>query len=407
MLTQTLAWPVVSPATPSMPFSRTARERRPPVALTPEVEDLLRRDAVVAIGVSGGKDSDAVALAVAAYLDQTGHRGPRVLIHSDLGRTEWQASLPSCERLAEHLGWELMVVRRTAGDMLARWQGRWTSNLARYETLSCVTLILPWSTPAMKFCQSELKVDVITRALRKRWPDQDIINVTGIRRQESSSRAKMPVSAPLGKLQRRAAAGISWNAIIEWKLDDVFGAIADAGLSLHEAYTVYGASRVSCAFCIMSAARDLAAGVSCEENQELYRSMVELEAASTFGFQGSRWLADVAPDLLSGELRERIVLAKRAALARVVAEKDIPKHLLFTAGWPTSMPTPAEAEVLASVRRRVAQAVGLQIGVTTGADVLERYKELMALRGTGSPADHDEDAPAQAGAIADLCGMQA
>lgn len=409
MLSQTLAWPVVSPTTPGMPFSRTPRDQRPPVALTPEVDALLDRDAVVAIGVSGGKDSDAVALAVAAHLDLRGHCGPRVLIHSDLGRVEWQDSLPSCERLAARLGMELMVVRRTAGDMLARWQGRWAANVARYENLSCVTLILPWSTPSMRFCTSELKADVICRALRKRWPTQDILNVTGIRRQESSSRAKMPVSAPLGKLQRKTAAGVSWNAVIEWKLEDVFGEIADAGLSLHQAYTVYGASRVSCAYCIMSTARDLAAGASCADNHDLYRSMVELEAASTFGFQGTRWLAEAAPDLLSTELRERVAQAKRNALVRVAAEKEIPKRLLFTAGWPTSIPTPAEAEVLANVRRRVADAVGLSVGFTTGREVIERYHELVIRRDGGQASEEVDETtePTRSDATADLCGMLA
>jgi len=69
------------------------------------------------------------------------------------------------------------------------------------------------------------------------------------------------------------------------------------------------------------------------------------------------------------------------------------------------MPTPAEAEVLASVRRRVAQAVGLQIGVTTGAEVLARYKELMELHGNSQAASDDGEDFAQVGVTADLCGM--
>lgn len=185
------------------------------VALTPEVTQLLAKDCVVAIGVSGGKDSDACSLAVSHYLDEIGHAGPRVLIHADLGRVEWRDSLPSCERLAAKIGWELIVVQRKAGDMLARWEGRWANNVKRYQELSCVKLILPWSTPSMRFCTSELKVDVITSALKKRFPTRDIINVAGIRRQESANRSRMPVSAPLAKLQRKGYVGLSWNAIIE------------------------------------------------------------------------------------------------------------------------------------------------------------------------------------------------
>ena len=92
------------------------------VATTPEIDAMLRLDCVVAIGVSGGKDSDACALAVCAHLDKIGHIGPRVLIHADLGVVEWKDSAPSCERLAAHLGLELMTVNRKAGDMMDRWE---------------------------------------------------------------------------------------------------------------------------------------------------------------------------------------------------------------------------------------------------------------------------------------------
>jgi hypothetical protein len=124
------------------------------VALTPKVSALLATDAVVAIGVSGGKDSVACALAVARHLDAIGHTGPRILVHSDLGRVEWKDSGPACERLAAHLGWELLTLQRQAGDMLARWEKRWSNNVERYRDLSCVRLILPWSTPSMRFCTS-------------------------------------------------------------------------------------------------------------------------------------------------------------------------------------------------------------------------------------------------------------
>jgi hypothetical protein len=146
--------------------SRTSDTART-VATTPDVEALLATDAVVAIGVSGGKDSVACALAVARYLDAIGHAGPRVLVHADLGRVEWKDSAPSCERLAATIGWELITVRRRAGDMLARWQKRWENNVTRYRELSCVRLILPWSTPSMRFCTSELKSAVIMSAPEK------------------------------------------------------------------------------------------------------------------------------------------------------------------------------------------------------------------------------------------------
>lgn len=347
------------------------------VAVTSEVAQLLANDCVVAVGVSGGKDSDACAIATDRHLRAIGHAGPRVLVHADLGRVEWRDSLRNCERLARHLGWELIIVQRKAGDLLARWHSRWANSVARYVELSCVKLILPWSTPSMRFCTSELKVDQITSALKKRFPGQHIINVSGIRRQESPTRAKMPVAAPLAKLQRRGSAGMAWNAIIEWPLQDVLHAIRDAGLELHEAYTLYGASRVSCVFCIMSSQRDLQAAVACEDNHDVYRAMVELEADSTFAFQGNHWLADVAPYLLTESLVKRVNRSKAAAVARQEIEGELPRHLLYTAGWPTAMPTFAEAELIARVRRRVSELVGLNAQYLTADAVLSRYDDLM------------------------------
>ncbi|MBR7917292.1 phosphoadenosine phosphosulfate reductase family protein [Burkholderia vietnamiensis] len=348
-----------------------------PVAETPEVDALLAAGAVCAIGVSGGRDSQACALATHEYLNAIGHIGPRVLVHADLGRVEWRDSLPVCERLAEYLDYELLIARRAAGDMLARWQGRWAANLGRYQQLECVKLVLPWSTPSMRFCTSELKSAPIASELRKRFPGLPIVSATGVRREESPARQRMPVSAPMAKLERKNAPGLSWNPIIEWKAGDVMAIIQRHNLSLHEAYTIYGTSRVSCAYCIMSSEADLLAASTCADNADLYREMVELECVSTFAFQGSRWLSDVAPQLLSADQRDRATAAKVAASARQEAEARIPRHLLYSPGWPHAIPNQSDAELLADVRRDVAAAVGIDIEYTTAGAIQERYEVLI------------------------------
>ncbi|MGC4033648.1 MAG: phosphoadenosine phosphosulfate reductase family protein [Tepidisphaeraceae bacterium] len=292
------------------------------VATTPEVEVLIAADAPVAIGVSGGKDSSAVAIATVEYLDRVGHKGPRILIHSDLGLMEWQASLPMCQILADRLGLELVVVRREKGGMMERWEQRWADNVARYASLSCVQLILPWSTPDMRFCTSELKTDIICRALSRRYGGLTILSVTGIRRQESSGRAKAPIAKPEPKLTSvtRVTQGVTWNPIIEWSIDDVFGLLRERGMPLHEAYTVYGTSRVSCFNCIMASDADLVAANKCVANHAGSRRVIRLETISTFGFKGNRWLGDLVPDLLTLEERVNLRKAKDAAAYRATAE---------------------------------------------------------------------------------------
>lgn len=350
------------------------------VACPSDVAQLLSQGAVVAVGVSGGKDSCAVAMRLHRYLDAIGFSGPRVLIHSDLGRIEWEQSLPVCQRLADQLGWELMVERREAGDMIARWYRRWENNVQRYEQLDCVKVILPWSTPSMRFCTSELKTSVITSALRRRFPDAPILSVTGVRAEESASRSKMPVLSPQPKLTRRGVHGWNWNPILHWRTTDVFRYLDCRNVELHEAYSTYGCTRVSCSFCIMSSGHDLVAASTAIQNQDAYTLLVELEAKSGFAFQGNRWLADVAPSLLSPGLAHDVERAKAMALARGTAECRLPAHLLYTSGWPTVLPSLDEARLIGEVRAEVARVQGFSPSFTSPLDVQARYEELITLK---------------------------
>lgn len=338
---------------------------------------MLALSCAVAIGVSGGKDSQACALRLTRYLNEVGHVDPRVLVHADLGSVEWEDSLPACARLADHLNLELIVVRRRAGGMVARWRQRWQNNVTRYRDLSCVRLIVPWSTPSMRYCTSELKLAPIASALKKRFRSQPIINVSGIRRRESAVRSRMPTARLEPRLTRVHYPGLTWNPILDWTLAEVLNEIRRSGMRLHEAYEVYHSSRVSCAFCIMSSAHDLSAAASCEHNQEVYRELVELEAESTFAFQGTRWLADVAPQLLGADLRARIHQAREKAIERLRIEAEIPDHLLYSKGWPTTLPTFGEAELIASVRRRISALIPIAAGFVTAETVRARYAGLL------------------------------
>lgn len=343
-----------------------------PIATTPEVAAMLWENAPVAIGVSGGKDSQAAALATIRHLDAIGHSGPRVLIHSDLGSVEWNDSLPVCERLAQHLGIELIVVRRAAGDMMDRWEARWASSVRRYANLETVTLVLPWSTPSMRFCTSELKTQIIRVELRRRFKGQPFVNVTGVRRQESAARARQPIASP-----EPDGKSWSWRPIADWTVDQVFAFIAECGLSPHRAYGEFGLSRVSCRFCMMANLADLTAASAQEETHPIYRRQVDLEIASTFAFQGSRWLGDVAPQVLTGLQVVRLAEAKRKAARRVALESQITKPMLYVKGWPTRMLTDDEAQILASVRRGVSALIGIEAGYLTVPEIHRRYAELM------------------------------
>lgn len=366
-----------------------------PVSTSPEVlEALDGKHSIVAIGVSGGKDSCAVTLATVDYLKRIEYEGKIVLIHSDLGLTEWSQSLPKCQELADHLGLELIITERKAGGMMERWESRWEANVKRYINLECVKLILPWSTASMRFCTSELKTAVICAELAKRYTGHKIINVVGIRREEGEGRNPMkpkktgraiqPVWKPNKLFTRKtintttgmATSGLDWFPIVHWRLLDVIESITQSGLELHEAYTKYHMSRVSCAFCILSNKCDIQNASLADENHELYRRQVALEIKSTFSFQ-NRWLGDANPGVLGPEMVAQLERSKAKALIRIGLESTIPKQLEYVKGWPTFVPSRQEAVLLADVRSRIGELLDIPVKYTTADDVIDRYTELL------------------------------
>lgn len=344
------------------------------VALTPEIEKLLADGAPVAVGVSGGKDSHAVAWALSVYL--LGYRGPKVLIHSNLGSVEWLDSFPACQRIADRIGWELIECSRPAGGMMERWESRWQSSVRRYCAMETVAVVLPWSTPSMRFCTSELKVDPISSALKKRFGRVPIINVTGVRGEESANRAKQPVSSPGTKLP---PGSLSWRPIHHWLLQDVWDAIAASGVAPHEAYGMFGSSRVSCRFCILANEADLRASLIDPAAAAIYVRMCDLELESGFAFQGSRWLSSLATNLIPDGW-VRLSAAQALASRREKAQAWLPKHLQFTKGWPHCVPTEEESAKLAAMRREICQRYGWDSPYLTTETVRARYQELWDLK---------------------------
>ena len=299
----------------------------PSISILPPIENLLEQGAAVAIGVSGGKDSQAAAMATFEYLDRIKHTGPRLLIHADLGSVEWADSLPTCEHLSDRLGAELIVVRRKQGGLMERWESRWRSNVARYENLSTVTLVPCWSTPAMRFCTSEMKTSKIHAELKRRYSRLPIISVTGVRREESPQRACAET------FDHKPGEHIwTWRPILDWTEAEVFSSLDFWGIEPHPAYRRFGLTRVSCRFCIMSSLPDLVAAAAQPEAHDLYRQMVGLECRSTFAFQSRRWLGDIAPHLLQPNIRDLLAIAKEKADRRRHAERRLMKPMLYVKG---------------------------------------------------------------------------
>ena len=352
----------------------------PPLAVTPTITHLLDQQAPVAVGVSGGQDSALTAHLVKEYLDQIGYQGTMLLVYCHLGLIEWPDSLLMCQQLAQTLGLELIVLHT---DLIARWWKRWHDNVARYRDLRCVKLIMPWSGPGLlRFCTSEAKVSPICQALVRRFPGQTILSVSGIRRDESEQRKHAPICKEQPRLLRKKLGtdGFDWHPIVDWTRSDVIGYHQFHHIPRHKAYTEFGCSRVSCAWCVLSGRDNLYGAALCEENHPSYRKIVPLEIASTFSFKSGLWLSDIAPHLLDEQTRAAVAEAKRQAKRREEAEARLPAHLLYQKGWPTLIPTNEEARLLSDVRKAVAEAVGITVHFTNPDVIRERYAELIAER---------------------------
>lgn len=274
--------------------------------------------------------------------------------------------------------------------MIDRWKKRWENNLARYINLQCVKVILPWSTPSMRFCTSEEKETPIASALKKRFPGQTIINVTGIRAQESTKRAQSAIVKLNSRIARKSdnTVGLTWLPIHSYTLADVIAVHDENNFPMSEVYTKHGLSRFSCSFCIMSSLEDLKASVAMESSIASYLELTELEIESTFSFQSNRRLSDVASEFVD---QDRLRQSKEKAVAREAAEKLIPKRLEYVKGWPTFVPKFNDARIIGETRKTVASILGIDVLYTTPESVIARYQELIDLKAEkGIELDGDE-----------------
>lgn len=350
------------------------------LSLTPEVIDLVKDNAVVAFGISGGKDSGAMVADVTTWLNEIGHpMESRVCFHADLGIIDWPQTPEWVRMQNEVAGTQLKIVRRNRGDMVDRWEQRWAANVDRYENMSCVKIITPWSNSQWRFCTGELKVDPIAGALKKMFPGRKILNLVGIRRQESTGRKKSPVTKPMAKLKvkTKGTEGWQWNPILEYLVEDVMEVHADHGIELHPAYTEYGSDRLSCAFCVMARNADHTAALACKGNHESYKRLIALEIKSSFSFKPNDWLCERQTSFLGPFAGDVIEELKAKYRMRREASDAVPVGMQYAKGWPIRMPTREEAEQLARGRQFMNGLLQLNCKYLEPQQVLDKYQELM------------------------------
>lgn len=355
------------------------------VSLDPMIVEAAEAGAWFEFSLSGGKDCGAVSAEAMAWLDSVGHpRERRLARHADLGRAEWPFNHEQVTAQAAALGLPLEINRNGAGDLVRRFENRWELSVAAYVAMELYNLRGPWSSPDLKFCQSEQKIQVMGPAAKRAHPGETIVQVTGLRRDESRARAGTPIAKvdtrfvkPGSRASKEGTRMLVWNPGVLYTRDDVFALNRQHGIPLSPAYNL-GASRHSCRFCIMGAGGDLEAAARYPGNLEMYLHYVWLEVSSTFSFQAGRWLGDVAPDLLTPGLAAGLAIARQRSAERRALEAAMPAQHRYVAGWPLHIPTYDEAVTILDTRHVILSHHGLTSPYDSPAKIIERFAELKA-----------------------------
>jgi 3'-phosphoadenosine 5'-phosphosulfate sulfotransferase (PAPS reductase)/FAD synthetase len=273
---------------------------------------------VLALGISGGKDSQALM----RYICKQNYSCQIIAIHADVGeRAEWKGTKDFIVQLCSEQNLELTIVAHPDGDLL-------DYILKRKEQRQGQVF---WMSAKSRYCTSTFKTAPINKYSRR---FNTVINATGIRAEESTNRARKPnisyhsicsqkyldlpfskavkqhLEKPLGRL------AIDWKPLFDWDLEQVWlecgtstqewlrrrkiecDRVAEAmphreatdGWKCHYAYVVgRGNTRLSCAFCMLASANDLLNAIP--YNHESYQFLTQLEAETGYSFQPKRYLS--------------------------------------------------------------------------------------------------------------------
>lgn len=255
--------------------------------MTPKLSDY---DYVV-INTSSGKDSQCILRLVALQAEAEGYPKSKIVCaHADLGEMEWPGTVELAKEQADHYGLRFWKMARPQGDLLTHIEerGMWPSSQARY------------CTSDHKRAQiRKLFTEIIQQlTLGFRSPKKRILNVMGMRAEESPARSKLKpfiydVSASNGKRHID-----NWLAIHEWKLPDVWQDIKASGVPYHKAYDL-GMPRLSCVFCIFSPPAALM--IAGKHNPELLDRYVQAEQRMGHTFRKDFPIEKVQAAIANGE----------------------------------------------------------------------------------------------------------
>lgn len=256
----------------------------------------LREYDYIVVNSSAGKDSQAMLHYVCCLAKEAGVLGRVVVVHSDLGRVEWEGTRELAEEQAQHYGVRFEVVKRELGDLLehVKQRGKWPSSTARYCTSDhkraqvdvLITRLVKESREAIGHSHS--------RGYRPR-----ILNCLGLRADESPARRKRAPFSEVKRITNGRRVVHEWLPIHDWSVERVWETIRAAGTRWHRAYDL-GMPRLSCCFCIFAPKPALV--LAGKHNPDLLRDYIAVEELIGHKFRLDCSMADVGAAVSAGEV---------------------------------------------------------------------------------------------------------
>lgn len=244
--------------------------------------DLTQYDLVL-LNTSGGKDSSVMAWNVTKMAEAQGVKDRLVLGHATF-REEWDGTIEIVRQQAAQLGLPYHVVTRGEGLLdYVRRRRMWPSSQARY-------------------CTSDFKRAPIDKLITKLAPGIErrvrVLNVMGLRAQESPARAKK-VKFKVNERRTNGRRHVDdWLPILGLKLGEVWETIKANAIPQHVAYSL-GMPRLSCVLCVFSPKSALM--LAGKHNIELLREYAAVEKEIGHDFREGFKIADVLAEVEAGK----------------------------------------------------------------------------------------------------------
>lgn len=275
----------------------------PTLTIPEEIREAVAKGAVLAVSISGGKDSQALLKVICDWYRSEGLGNKLFAIHADLGRSEWQQTPGYVEKLCRDFGIELVVVRAQRDgkdiDLLDRMRER----LTQLEEQGKELMFFP--SARARYCTSDLKTKPINDYLNQ---FEKVVSIEGICWHESQARSQKPRVEVRKKLSTYGRTSYTWNAIIDYSLDDVWGTFGQSVASHRRAIEYYeatgivpdwwnfhpvyamGNTRLSCSICILANKNYYLNGI--KHNPSYAQALHELESYSGYTIRQGMSIAD-------------------------------------------------------------------------------------------------------------------